>query len=240
MRSFFSGVKDKNITALRANQCIVLSTVMVLLFSGCFAGGSSSTPNRRVDLNELAKVEVKEYQGVNLSSITSFQDEAINGIQYIEKDSYKLKIDGLVENPAELTYDEILSNTKYKKAVTLNCVEGWSVHILWEGILLKDIFDKVKVKSNANTVIFYASDGYSTALPLQTVLDKNMIIAYKINDIVLPVQMGYPFQLVAEDKLGYKWIKWLTHIELSDDSGYLGYWEKEGYSNDADAGSNVR
>lgn len=157
----------------------------------------------------------------------------ISGPQYIDIDNYTLKIDGLVEKPADLTYDQVLENTLYKKIVTLNCVEGWSVDILWEGVLLKDLFDEAGVKSEANTVIFYSYDGYSTSLPLQTILDKDMIIAYKMNDIVLPPERGFPFQLVAEDKLGYKWAKWITRIELSGDSDYKGYWEQRGYDNQA-------
>jgi DMSO/TMAO reductase YedYZ molybdopterin-dependent catalytic subunit len=108
------------------------------------------------------------------------------------------------------------------------------VDILWEGIILKDLLDKVEIKNSANTVIFYAEDGYSTSLPLKTILDRDMMLAYKMNGVTLPPERGYPFQLVAEDKLGYKWIKWITRIELSDDKDYLGYWEERGYDNEAD------
>jgi DMSO/TMAO reductase YedYZ molybdopterin-dependent catalytic subunit len=59
-------------------------------------------------------------------------------------------------------------------------------------------------------------------------------MAYKMNGVVLPSQRGFPFQLVAESKWGYKWIKWITKIEVSDDEGYKGFWESRGYSNDAD------
>ena len=59
-------------------------------------------------------------------------------------------------------------------------------------------------------------------------------MAYKMNEISLPSERGFPFQLVAESKWGYKWIKWVTEIELSDDVNYKGYWESRGYSNEAD------
>ena len=206
-------------------------TLMILsILSVFFLFGCDSSEN----LQELAKVEVKEYEGKDLSSITDFRENSIKGPQYIDIENYKLIIDGLVNNPLELTYDQVLDNTRYKKVVTLNCIEGWSVDILWEGILLEDLFDKAEVKSGADTVIFYAADGYPTSLPLQTIIDKNMIIAYKMNDVTLPPERGYPFQLVGEDKYGYKWIKWIVKIELSDDSDYRGYWESRGYSNDAD------
>ena len=59
------------------------------------------------------------------------------------------------------------------------------------------------------------------------------MLAYKMNDVILPPERGFPFQLVAESKYGYKWIKWITEIELSNDISYKGHWETRGFSNDA-------
>jgi DMSO/TMAO reductase YedYZ molybdopterin-dependent catalytic subunit len=50
--------------------------------------------------------------------------------------------------------------------------------------------------------------------------------------VTLPPERGFPFQVVAESKWGYKWVKWVTKIELSDDTDYKGYWEELGYNND--------
>jgi len=208
--------------------CLVISLAM----AGC--GQESAELYKEEDLAELTKVEIYEFEGEALNSILDFRENSIKGPQAVDIESYRLLIDGLVEQPAELKYEEVLAFDKVSKVVVMHCVEGWSVKILWEGVLLKDLLDSVKVGADANTVIFYAVDGYSTSLPLQTVLDKNMLLADKMNGVVLPVQRGYPFQLVAEDKLGYKWIKWVNHIELSDDADYRGFWEERGYSNEAD------
>ena len=209
-----------------------LFLLMSLLLFGC--GTSNDDTTSETDLEELTKIEVTEYEGQDLSSLTDFRENSIKGPQYIDIDAYTLTIAGLVEQPVALSYDEVLDNQKYTKVVTLHCVEGWSVDILWEGILLADLFEAVDVQESADTVIFYSEDGYSTALPLQTIMDKQLMIAYKMNGIVLPPERGFPFQLVAEDKLGYKWIKWITRIELSDDAGYQGYWEQRGFDNEAD------
>ncbi|MEI7883903.1 MAG: molybdopterin-dependent oxidoreductase [Clostridia bacterium] len=207
----------------------LLALFLVPLVSGCGTGNTDTG-----EVQNLTGVEVREYKGQNLSSINDFRENSIEGPQNVDIKTYSLKVDGLVAKPMDFKYDEILKNTKYTKVVRLNCVEGWSVDILWEGILLKDLLDQVKVDSAANTVIFYAVDGYSTSLPLQTILDKELILAYKMNGIVLPPERGFPFQLVAEDKLGYKWAKWINRIELSSNKDYLGYWEQRGYSNEAD------
>ena len=58
--------------------------------------------------------------------------------------------------------------------------------------------------------------------------------------VVLPPNREFPFELVAEDKWGYKWIRWITKIELSRDENYRGFWESRGYSNDADINKNPR
>lgn len=184
---------------------------------------------------ELEPVEITEYEGQKLSSADDFRENSISGPQYLDIGDYQLKVSGLVEKPKSYTYDEIISeNRNYKKVVTLNCVEGWNVTILWEGVLVKDLIAKSGSLTDAKVVIFHAYDGYTTSLPLEFIVDNNIILAYKINEINLSPERGFPFQLVAESRWGYKWIRWVTEIELSDDVNYRGYWESRGYSNEAE------
>jgi DMSO/TMAO reductase YedYZ molybdopterin-dependent catalytic subunit len=60
------------------------------------------------------------------------------------------------------------------------------------------------------------------------------MIALKDNDITLPEEHGFPVRVVAASKYGYKWAKWFTRIELSDNTNFLGYWESNGYNNNGD------
>ena len=100
--------------------------------------------------------------------------------------------------------------------------------------MLKNLLADAQVSPEADTVILFAYDGYSTSLPLDYIIDNDILMAYKMNNVTLPPERGYPFQLVAESKYGYKWIKWITQIELSDNEDYRGTWERYGYNNDAD------
>ena len=180
----------------------------------------------------LAPAEVREYQGEDLSSVNDFIENSIRGPQQVDINTYRLQVNGLVDENKTYTYNQVISqNQHYKKVVKLNCVEGWSVKILWEGVLLKDVLDRSGVSPDATWVIFRAVDGYSTAFPLEYLTDNNIILAYKINDITMPPERGFPFMVVAESKWGYKWIKWVTDIELTDKE-YYGFWETRGYSND--------
>ena len=187
------------------------------------------------DPTDLGYEEIREYEGQDLSSIGAFRENSIKGPQDVDVSTYKLTITGLVNTEKKHPYEEIITSYKtYKKVITLHCVEGWKATILWEGILLKDLLSDSIVDPSANTIIFYAYDGYSTSLPLDYIFNNNIMIAYKMNNVTLPQERGFPFQLVAESKWGYKWIKWITTIELSDNADYRGFWESRGYSNEAD------
>ena len=210
-----------------------LLVVAAVAIAGVFLARGARESSTSVD--NLAAVEIREYQGTDLSSITDFRENSIKGPQRIDLESYRLKVDGLVENRLEYTLGEVTDNHQsYKKVVTLNCVEGWRVKILWEGVLVEDLIETAKASLEANTVIFHAYDGYTTSLPLDYIMGQDIMLAYKMNGVVLPPERGAPFQLVAESKWGYKWIKWVTRIELSNDANYRGYWERRGYSNDGD------
>ncbi len=200
-------------------------TVVLFAINSCTPEGT----------RELESQEIREYQGENLSSVNDFRENSIKGPQDVDIGGYYLEIDGLVESPQAYTYDEVISGYQdYKKVVTLNCVEGWDATILWEGFLVRDLLAEAVPLAGANTVIFHAYDGYTTSFPIEYIMDNDIIMAYKMNDISLPPERGFPFQLVAESKWGYKWIKWVTEIELSDDEDYEGFWESRGYSNSGD------
>lgn len=182
-------------------------------------------------IRQLESVEIKNYQGQNLSSIGDFHENSIKGPQHIDINNYQLKVSGLVAKPASYTYQQVINNfPSYKKVVTLNCVEGWSVNILWQGILLKDLLKLSQPSAAAKVIIFHAYDGYTTSFPVDYIMNNDIIMAYKMNNVTLPPEQGFPFYLVAEDKWGYKWIKWITEIEFSSDVNYKGYWESRGYS----------
>lgn len=183
------------------------------------------------DVTNLDSVQVKDYKGQKLSSINDFRENSIKGPQKVNIDNYTLQITGRVQNPKSYTYKEVISHKNYQKVVTLNCVEGWSVTILWRGVMVSELINETKPTPDGKTVIFYAADGYSTSFPLDYLNNNRILMAYKMNNVTIPPERGFPFQLVAESKWGYKWVKWITKIEISNNTNYTGYWESRGYSN---------
>ena len=217
----------------------VAAAVAVLLIAGCNANPSEET-SEDVDgmssatLSRYDTREIHEYQGVQLDPATGPRDNSISGIQYVDIEDYTLSVTGLVDNPLKPTYEEVLSYPAFERVITLHCVEGWDATILWEGVRLVDLFTAAQTQGEANTVIFKCVDGYTTSMPLETIVERDLLLAYNANTAPLPPATGYPFIVVAEDKLGYKWARWVTEIELSSDASYEGYWESNGYSNSAD------
>jgi len=210
---------------------LLLWVVVATVFVGSMVWRNETAIGART----LRPVEIREYEGQKLASIDDFRENSIKGPQFIDNESYRLVITGLVNNEIEYTYDDVISNHQlFEKVVTLHCVEGWQVTILWEGVLVKDLIEEAGVDPEAKVVIFYAYDGYSTSLPLDYIINSDILMAHKMNDAVLPPERGFPFQLVAESKYGYKWIKWITEIEVSDNVDYRGYWESRGFPNNAD------
>jgi DMSO/TMAO reductase YedYZ molybdopterin-dependent catalytic subunit len=221
---------------MKSGQILVIAAGLII-----FAGIALILTGLPVTLSgpegptSLSAVEVRSYQGADLSSVNDFRENSIRGPQHVNISNYRLTVTGLTNKTDVYTYDEVLGQyPHYTKVVTLFCVEGWDATILWEGIRIQDLIRHAGPGPRANTVIFTAQDGYTTSFPIEYLMNHDIIMAYRMNNITVPAERGYPFQLVAEDKWGYKWIKWIVKIELTDDPAYRGYWEQRGYSNAGD------
>jgi len=207
-----------------------LQAFLILLSFLVITGCGKATPSITT-----GEIEATEFMGVKLTPISQQRNNALAGTQHIDRDTYRLVIDGMVDNPLTLSYADLLAYPQISKLMDLNCVEGWDFTAKWTGPSLTSIFDDARVQPGALIAIFYTADdsvGY-TSLDLSYIREKNIILALKLNDVTLPEERGFPFQVVAESKFGYKWAKWVTRIELSADTNFRGYWERAGYNNDA-------
>ena len=94
--------------------------------------------------------------------------------------------------PLRLTYEEVLAYPAYERVITLYCVEGWDATILWEGVRLVDLFVAAQTQGGANTAIFKCVDGYTTSLPIETIVDRDLLLAYNANTAPLAGRAGLP------------------------------------------------
>lgn len=213
---------------------VILLGYLLCSCSAVPSPGTSPDAMSSATMQRYRDGELRDYQGTRLDPSIGPRDNSIKGVQHVDIAGYKLAVDGLADAPQSLSYEDVKALPQQTRLVTIHCVEGWDATILWKGVLLEDLLRLSKPQAAVNTVIFHAVDGYTTSLQLSEIHDKNMLMAYDANGLALPAEMGYPFIVVAEDKWGYKWARWVNRIELSSDASYQGYWEKLGYDNKAD------
>ena len=158
----------------------------------------------------------------------------------IDIDKWILSVDGEVEKPLKIAWKDLLSMPKTQASGDFHCVEGWSVlDLIWEGVSFKEIAESAAPKETARFVSFECADGYLTSLPLPDLLEKEALLAYRLNGEFLKESTGAPLRLVVQDLYAYKSAMWLTRINFTR-LEILGFWESRGYSNTAGVWKNDR
>jgi DMSO/TMAO reductase YedYZ molybdopterin-dependent catalytic subunit len=146
---------------------------------------------------------------------------------------YTLKVGGLVDQPFELTYDELVAMPPTKLTRDFQCVTGWRVSdVEWKGVRLADLLDRAGVQASATALRFHSFDGaYAESLTLGQARRDDVIVAYQLEGSPLSDEHGGPARLYVAPMYGYKSCKWLDRIELTKDV-QEGYWEVRGYDVD--------
>jgi len=162
--------------------------------------------------------------------VKTFLIRSIEGTQQVDLRTWRLKIEGLIEEPLNLRFDEIRALPTKVQTKRFICVEGWGLDgQKWEGAHLKEIFSRVKISPKAKFVSFYASGGqYHDSLSIQEALEPETMLAYRVNGKDLSPENGFPLRLVVPRMYAYKSVKWVERIVFTEKQE-KGYWEKSGY-----------
>ena len=155
-------------------------------------------------------------------------------IPRFDQDDWDLKVFGLVEEPLTLSYDQFLALPTTRIVADIHCVTTWSkLDTVWEGVLFREFIEPVQVKPEARFVMVHCEHGFTTSLPLEVVMDDDVLLAYRYDDLPLTPEHGYPLRLVVPKKYFWKSAKWVRGLELMVQDR-LGFWEVRGYHNGAD------
>jgi DMSO/TMAO reductase YedYZ molybdopterin-dependent catalytic subunit len=157
---------------------------------------------------------------------------------------WKLALGGLVEEPLTLSLVELRAMPSRTQITRHDCVEGWSCIGKWKGVPLGALLERARLKADARYIVFYCADRlgqtgteadqYYESIGLADAFHAQTILAYEMNDQVLPIPYGAPLRLRVERQLGYKMAKYVMRIEAVDSlagtrGGRGGYWEDLGY-----------
>lgn len=147
---------------------------------------------------------------------------------------WKLSLNGLVEKPATLSWDELGALPQVEDVSDFHCVTTWSKYdCRWGGVAFTALYELVQPKPEAKFVYFTSYDGYSTNVPLSACLDDDVLIATSYDGAPLPREHGGPARVIIPKLYAWKGAKFVSGITfLAEDK--LGFWEIRGYSNTAD------
>jgi Oxidoreductase molybdopterin binding domain len=137
----------------------------------------------------------------------------------VDRDSWRLVVDGEVERPLELGYDDLVSNGATSLIATLDCTGGWYSRQRWTGVPLARLLETAGVKSGAESVSVESVTGYARRFSLDHA--RRLILATEVGGRALSHGHGYPLRLVVPDRRGYDWVKWVTHVRVLGSSHLL-------------------
>ncbi len=148
--------------------------------------------------------------------------------------TWRLRIDGLVENPMELTYAQLLALPRVEQTSDFLCVTGWSVKdVQWTGVRFADLLAAAKPRPQAGALNLVSAEvPYVDTLTMKQAMVDDAMLAYQMDGRPLKRVHGAPTRVVMPKMYGYKGVKWLSRIEVVA-TAEPGYWEQRGYDQDA-------
>ena len=174
----------------------------------------TATPRPFKDLSYLASSDPAEVDNSDLP-VTPIDKLHVTGTApEVNLEDYRLALDGLVNNPLTLTYNDVVAYPSVSEVVLLICPLTFVDNAQWTGVPVSTLLAEAGIKAGATKIAFQALDGYKKVLPLEDVQKDGVFLAYKVDGQVLPSEHGYPLRLVVKGKYGSNWVKWVTHIEV--------------------------
>lgn len=167
--------------------------------------------------------EVKKWPRLDLGIVPRFDPQA-----------WDLRVDGAVDKPLKLTYDEVRALPATTVTSPFHCVTGWSTFDNeWVGVTIRELANRAQIRTGARFATFRCGDGYTTSHPLTALYEADVLLTYQWDGQPLPLEHGGPVRLLVPSRYAYKSAKWVRAVTFTDDEE-LGYWEVRGYSNTAD------
>jgi DMSO/TMAO reductase YedYZ molybdopterin-dependent catalytic subunit len=131
---------------------------------------------------------------------------------------WRLTVDGLVERPASFSLDQLRSFPRHSQVTEIACEEGWSYIAEWTGVRLSRVLDLVRVRPQARYVVYFSIDPqWWDSLDMDEAMHPQTFLTYGMNDEDLPVRNGGPLRMRVPRQLGYKSVKFITHLTVTDD-----------------------
>ena len=142
---------------------------------------------------------------------------------------WRFRVEGEVEEPLDLGWDEFCQMAKKEQVADFHCVTTWSKYdVQWGGVKFLDLAARVVPTDAARFVIMHCADGYTTNLPIEDCMDEDVMLAYELYGVPLPLEHGGPVRMVVPKLYAWKSAKFLHRVGFAP-RDEPGYWEVRGY-----------
>ncbi len=151
----------------------------------------------------------------------------------VDRQAWSVAVDGLADNPFELTPALLADLPRAVRVADFHCVEGWGVRdVRWEGVQLATLLAHAGVRPDAGFATFLTLGGvYADSLTLEQARHPDVLLATHVNGQPLSDRQGYPIRLVVPFMYGYKSVKWVARVTL-EPKRLVGFWERRGWQLD--------
>jgi DMSO/TMAO reductase YedYZ molybdopterin-dependent catalytic subunit len=151
------------------------------------------------------------------------------GVPRLDEAKWDFRIDGMVEEPLRLTWQEFRGLPQVEVTSDFHCVTRWSrLDNRWKGVLFTEVLKRVKLRAGAEYVLVLAEEGYTANVPLKDLERPDVLFAFEHDGEPLPAEHGGPLRLVVPQLYAWKSVKWVRGFTLLDHDE-LGFWERNGY-----------
>lgn len=177
-----------------------------LLPKGTSAESLANQHPRRIDASQLEVTPLKRFGTMGLSDYR------------VDIKSWRLEVSGKVDNPLKLTYAEVTSLPMVERKELLICPGVFSYQALYQGVMLDVLLKKAGLQEGAQRVVIGGPKGgrlKSESFSLAEIEAGRVFLAWSVNGQPLPVKHGYPLRVVAPDRYGDDWVKYVTKVKVS-------------------------
>jgi sulfoxide reductase catalytic subunit YedY len=192
-----------------------LSSLVLNPLSICWAKAKQLLP-KGFPKNQLLNMNPEEIDNRNLEvdPLNKFGTMGPTDVA-IDSKTYRLKVTGKIERPLSLSYDQILKYPSLTETVLLICPGFFSNNGRWTGVSFKSLLREAQIKKEAQYIDIVGAQEKRVRIPLKTLDQKKVFLAYSANGEILPQKHGFPLRLVYEDAYGYDWVKYVEEIVVS-------------------------
>ena len=148
--------------------------------------------------------------------------------------TWDLTVFGEVERDLRLDWGQLMAMPQHDVVVDIHCVTRWSkLDTAWRGVRVRDVLEQAGVKPSGSHLMAYSDGGYTTNMPLEVVMEDEVLLAHQYAGQPLEKDHGAPLRLLVPKRYFWKSAKFLRKLEVMSEDR-MGFWELNGYHNDAD------